>query len=227
MKIKLLIALAVFVSAALAQQVSQPPFVIASGEATITAQPDQARINIGVVTQAQTAQAAGSQNATQVQAVLAALNPIVGTNGDIKTIGYSVSPNYSYPQGQPAVLTGYTVTNTVQVTTSDLSSVGKLIDAATQAGANNIQSLQFSLKDDQPLRAQALRQAAAQAKTQADAIAAGLGLHTVRVISAEEGSASTILPVARSGAAAGTPTTPVQAGAVEVQATVTVKMEVQ
>jgi hypothetical protein len=206
-------------------QTAQSPYVTASGSATIAVQPDQAQITISVVTQATTAQAASTQNASAVQAVLAALNPIVGSNGTIATIGYTVSPNYTYSQNQPAVLTGYTVTNTVEVTTSALNSVGQLIDAAVAAGATNIQSLQFSLKNDQPEKAQALQQAAAEAQTLAGAIAQGLGLHTVRVISAQEGSATTVLQVSTPGASAAA-TTPVQPGPVQVQATVTVTMEV-
>ena len=224
MRIRLWLLVASAGIAALAQT-AQTPYVTASGSATITVQPDQAQITISVVTQATTAQAATTQNASQVQAVLSALTPIVGSNGTIVTVGYSVTPNYTYPQNQAAVLTGYTVTNTVLVTTSDLNSVGKLIDAAVAAGANSIQSLQFGLKNDQPEQAQALQQAAAQAQTLAGAIAQGLGLHTVRVISAQEGSANTVLQVSR--LTAGAPaTTPVQPGPVQVQASVTVTMEV-
>lgn len=217
--------IAVVASALWAQQSPQTQFVVASGDATVAAQPDQVKIDVGVVTQDKTAQAAATTNSTQTQAVLSALTPLVGSNGTIQTISYSVTPNYTYPSNSSPVLTGYTVNNVVEVTTSDLTSIGKLIDTAVGAGANNIQSLQFGLKDDQPVRSQALRQAAAQAKTQAEAIASGLGLHTTSVISAQESSA-TVAPVVRTAAGASA-STPVQPGTVQVQASVTVTMAMQ
>ena len=84
------------------------------------------------------------------------------------------------------MITGYTATNVVEVTLDDLTLVNKVIDTATQSGANVVQKLQFQLKNRAAVRAQALRQAAQQARISADAIAAGLGVKVVRVMSAEE-----------------------------------------
>jgi hypothetical protein len=113
----------------------------------------------------------------------------------------------------------------VEVTTGDLSIVGKVIDAAAQSGATNVGSLRFALKDPEPLRGQALAAAAKQAKAHAEAIATGLGGHAGAVITAEEGSVSTIStnPDARTGVAA-TPT-PIEPGLVQVTATVTITAE--
>ncbi|HEX8186460.1 MAG TPA: SIMPL domain-containing protein, partial [Blastocatellia bacterium] len=133
-----------------AQDRTPRPSIRVTGEATITAKPDQALIDIGVVTQAQTAQIAATQNAQKQEAVIAALRRVMGAGADIKTISYSLNPDYRYPErgGQPTI-TGYSASNTVQVKTSDLTQVGKIIDIATQTGANNIQSLRFMLKDEE------------------------------------------------------------------------------
>ena len=204
------------------------PFVQATGEAAISAKPDQARIDIGVTTQGSSAAAVAAQNATQVDAVLAQLRPLVGKSGELKTASYSVNPNYNYPRtGQPAI-SGYTATNIVEVTANDLALAGKIIDAATQSGANTIQRLQFTLKNQQPVRAQALRDASAQAKANAEAMAAGLGMHTGRVLSMEEGTPAPIVPLMRQmpmAAAATAAPTPVEAGSIEVRATVTLRVE--
>jgi uncharacterized protein YggE len=87
------------------------PAIRVNGEATVTAKPDQAEINIGVVTQASTGQAAATQNAQKQDAVLAELRKVLGTAPEIKTISYSLTPNYRYPRdgGQPTI-TGYTAT---------------------------------------------------------------------------------------------------------------------
>src|SRR6266403_373050 len=71
------------------------PFVTAQGDATVSVQPDEARVQFSVVTQATTAQAAASQNATEVTAVLAALRSVLGPTAELKTLSYSLTPNYS------------------------------------------------------------------------------------------------------------------------------------
>ena len=171
--------------------------VVAYGDATVTANPDQVKVSVGVTTKANTAQDAATQNATIVAAVIAALQKVLGANADIKTIGYSVSPNYTYPPNSAAVLNGYTASNTLDVTSSNIANIGTVIDAATNAGANNVQSLRFSVKDETPLRAQALRQATINARTKADAIALGVSLRVGNVISVQEGYNSQILAANR------------------------------
>lgn len=206
------------------------PYIRSSGEATVTAKPDQAKMTIGVVTQASTAQEAGAQNARQTDAVLAQLRKALGSAGEVRTTSYTVTPSYRYPRegGQPTI-TGYTASNTVEATVDDLALVGKLIDLATQSGANNIQQLRFLVKDEQPVRARALRQASILARSNAEAMAAGLGLRIVRVLAVEEGMPEIIRPVrsmAMAGAQAAAQTTPVEPGAIEIHATVTLRVEV-
>jgi uncharacterized protein YggE len=207
------------------------PFVRATGDATIESKPDLAIVNIGVTTQAPTAAAAASQNAAQTTAVLDKIKSEIGTKGEIRTTAYSVNPNYTYPPNNTAPkITGYTASNTVQVKLDDISLVGRVLDGATASGANNVNGIQFSVKDEQGVRAQALRQAAQNAKSAAEAMAAALGLRVVRVHSAETGQASIVRPMQEGAmmrmAAAPVAPTPVEAGNVEVHATVTVTLEV-
>jgi uncharacterized protein len=228
----ILLALATFNGKALAQDGpdrNARPSIRATGEATVTAKPDQAQIDIGVVTQAQNAQDAASQNAQRLEAVISALRKALGQGADIKSVGYSLSPNYRYPErgGQPTI-TGYTASNIVQVKTSDLTQVGKIIDTATLAGANNVQALRFMLKDEQAARAQALREAALIARAKAEVLASALGLKIQRVFLVEESSQSAPIPLyARAGAMeASVAQTPVEPGTIDVRATVRLTVEV-
>ncbi len=156
--------------------------------------------------------------------MLAQLRAVLGSAADIKTISYSLSPNYRYPQGAPPVLTGYTASNTVEITMSDLSLIGKTIDAASQAGANNVQGLRFTIQDEEPLRQQALGLATKQARAHAQAIAAGLGGSLGATVTAQEGAGATLrtLSAAPTGAAT---QTPIVTGVVEIQATVSIQVE--
>jgi uncharacterized protein YggE len=209
---------------------SDKPYIQATGEATVTAKPDQAVIEMGVVTQGNTAAAAAAQNARQTETMLSELRKLLGGTSQIKTTNYSVRPTYQYPKpGASATVAGYTSTNTVEITLNDLAQVGKVIDAATLSGANIVQKLEYGLKNSRALRVQALREAAAEAKASVEAIAAGLGLRVLRVLSAEEAvpdeefGMKKKVPSVPPGPA---PTTPVEPGTIEVNAIVTLRVEI-
>ncbi len=195
--------------------------VRAVGQSTVSVKPDLARIDFSVVTQALTAQDASGQNAARAASLISQLQ-LFSPNADIRTLNYSLTPNYTYPgNGGLPTLVGYTVSNTIRLTTGDLGNTGPLIDRGIQAGANQVSSLQFGLKDEQPARAQALRQATAQAKAHADAMAAGAGLHTGAFRSIQEGVGVNI--VGTLGVAA--PSTPIVSGSVDIEATVTIEVD--
>lgn len=203
----------------------------ATGEGTISAKPDQAVVEIGVVSQATTSAAAAAQNARQTTAFLAELDRLLGANKKLRTTSYSIRPNYQYPKpGAAPTIADYTATNVVEVTLDDLSLVSKVVDAATQSGANVVQKLQYQLKNPAATRAQALRQAAEQARISADAIASGLGVKVVRVLSAEEvtperGVVMYNKAVAPAVAAAAPPT-PLEIGMIGVTVTVMLRVEI-
>jgi uncharacterized protein len=206
-----------------------PPSIRVTGEATVTVQPDQARIDIGVTTQAQTAQAAAADNAQRLETALAELRRALGAGAEIKTVSYSLNPDYRYPKdgGKPTI-TGYMATNIVRVTLNDLTRVGQAIDAATRSGVNQVHRLQFTLKDEQDAKSQALRAAAVKAKAEAEALAQALGLKIARVLSVVESSEG-VQPIMRdvmlARAEAAAPT-PVEPGTIEVRATVTLTVEI-
>jgi uncharacterized protein YggE len=146
------------------------------GDARVSAQPDRAQIDIGVSTHAARSQDAAAQNAKAVQAMLDAVRQAVPP-AVLKTISYSLNPNYEYHSsgGEPTI-NGYTANNVVQVTVDDLGRIGAVIDSATAAGANHVQGIHFTLRDEDAVRATALREAALKARAQADVLAQALGL---------------------------------------------------
>ena len=73
---------------------SQPPFIAASavGETRIT--PDRAMLNVAVESHAETAAAAGADNATKQKRVIDAVKGAGIAAAQIRTSGYNVSPEY-------------------------------------------------------------------------------------------------------------------------------------
>lgn len=200
-----------------------------TGVSSVTATPDRAQVDVGVVTQAQQSQNAVSQNARTFNTVMVALRKAFGPGADIKALSYSVNPDYQYhASGGTPTITGYTATNVVRVTIDDLSRIGEVIDTATQAGANRVPSIQFALRDEDSVRTKALREAAVRAKAEADALASALGLKVNRILTVEEGG-PVMVPVrqvAFARAAAASPATQIEPGAIEVNANVTLTVEV-
>lgn len=227
---KQLLIVSIFLTVQIAAQDigKSPPSIRTSGEAVVTATPDRAQIDIGVVTSAETSHTAVAQNAQKLEATLTRLRQLLGANTDIKTVSYTVSPNYRYPQegGEPTI-TGYTATNVVRVTLDDLTQVGRAIDTATQTGANRIQSLRFTLKDERTVQGRALREAALDARRKSESLAAALDLKIVRVLAVVE-SSPVVVPVRDAAFARveAVTTTPIEPGTIEVRASVEFTVEI-
>jgi uncharacterized protein len=202
--------------------------VRASGEATISAKPDQAEVSVSISNLSQTAEAAAAQNATQTAQVLDSLKRALQGGGSLKTSGYSISAEYQYEQGKAPRLSGYNATNSVQVIVDNLALVGKIIDTATQSGANSIAGISFTLRDDGAVRSRALAQAALKARENAEAIANALHLRVVGILEAQTADTPVFrpLPMARMKVMAES-ATPIEAGTLDIHASVVVTLEVQ
>ena len=89
---KIIVLFSLGLAALHAQTITPRPTVTATGQATVSAPPDQVKIDLGVTTQGTSAQDAASKNATQVATLVSALQNLLGAGADIKTLNYYVSP---------------------------------------------------------------------------------------------------------------------------------------
>jgi hypothetical protein len=172
---------------------SAPPLLRVHGSATISVEPDQAQFDIGVVTQAATAKEATDQNTRQSNSLVRELSTAF-PQASIKAVNFSVNPNYQYPQGGAPTIAGYTANNTVRLLLNDLSKLQTVIEIAIKSGANSINRLSFTMRDDSSARAQALAAAAQQARASAEALAASLKLKLTRLLTVEEGQPVIVSP---------------------------------
>jgi uncharacterized protein YggE len=147
----------------------------ASGETQVT--PDRARIDLTVETRGATAAAAAAENARIATTVQARLRALGLTDQQLGTWGYSVHPEYNYnrPDNQPPRITGYVARNTVRADLRRIDQVGLVIDAAIQAGANNVGGLDFYSSSLDIARQRALAQAVERARADAQVMAAAAG----------------------------------------------------
>jgi len=172
--------------------------------------PDVAVVQAGVVSEAATAAQATAANARAMTEALRALRRSGVAERDLQTKTVTLQPQYAYAEGAPPRLTGYRSENVVQVTVRELKNLGKIIDAVTAAGANEIQGIEFSAENSDEALAQARRDAIADARQRAQLYADALGMRIVRVtLIQEEAAAGPPIPVAYlARAEASTPVVP-------------------
>ena len=221
------VALLLTVMNASAQQTSVPNLITASGTAESKMTPDMATIRIGVETQAKTAKEAQAGTNALAQKLLAAALKVVPDKKAFQTSDLSLNPEivYSNVNGVPTQkITGYRARNILTVRLDDVAKVGPLVDAVTDAGATNVDSIAFGLKDEKPARRQALMDAVQDARDKAEAMAAGLGLKIFGVASIDEGGGPIVRPYMQTMLAERRePSAPVMPGEVSVGVSVTVR----
>lgn len=147
-----------------------------NGTGHITLVPDIAYINIGVRSEADEVSAALNTNTAQAQAISDKLISMGLEEKDIQTTSFNVYPMQQYDMDGKISKTTYVVENTINVTVRDLAKLGRLLDAAVKAGANNIYGINFDVEDKSEALNQARDLAIQDAREKAEAIATAAGV---------------------------------------------------
>lgn len=161
--------------------------VVVAGFAQDTVRPDFAMVRIGVVSIDKATTSALDANNILMRKVLEAIKGEGVPDKDIQTSEFSISAlhpprkDQSYMEDE-MVTTGYRVGNMMTVTVANLKIVGKVIDAATRAGANMSASVSFGIKDDKALHAKVLADAVKDARHNAEIMAAAEGAKVGKLI---------------------------------------------
>lgn len=227
---------AILLPLAAALLISAPAFaadlrVIAMpGHGQVKAAPDQVQITAGVSTSAPTAAQALTANTARMKNVFEALRKLGVPEKNIQTINFSVSPQYTGGNNnERPKLTGYQVSNDVSVLLEDVGKLGTALDALVTSGANQMNGINFSIRDTTAMLARARADAIADAKTRAEtyAKAAGVSLGPIQSIR-EGGTVEPPRPMYRvMNMAAAERSVPVAAGEESVAADVSVVWEIR
>jgi uncharacterized protein YggE len=156
-------------------------------EGSVSRAPDVALISAGVVTQAATAAAAMSENASRMAATVAALKRAGVADKDIQTSSISLSPQYRYIENRPPVITGYQASNQVNVRFREIKRAGGILDALVAVGANQINGPNFMVDEPEDALDEARTVAIAKARARAELYARAAGLRVKRILTISEG----------------------------------------
>jgi uncharacterized protein len=211
----------------------EPPMLTVSGHGRVTVVPDQALIRVGRIAQATNAATAQNQVNQTIQRALEKIKELKIPEQKITTVGLALTPVYAGDNRKtPAEsagprIVGYRASNIIRIQVDDLDLVGKVIDAALTAGADELEGVSFSLRDDSAQRGQALRLAAQDARAKADAIADAMRLGILSVLDVTEGGMNILRPQVQFGKAyAAEAATPIQPGEINVEASITVRYRI-
>src|SRR5829696_1888968 len=206
-----------------------------SGTAFTKVKPDRVVISIGVETTDKTAKASLAANSELMNKIIIALRNLGIKENETSTSSFTISPNYNYTEsGTVLNITGFTVTNSVQIDSSILANISSWIDAAVASGANSINSIDFRISNKilEDTKNMLIKDAIANVEEKADIVSSALGLKVIGLKSITVGEFGYIQPpqpfmekrfdAAGGGAAPTTITTPILAGEQEVSVSVNI-----
>jgi len=183
------------ISSGISTNPNLPNSITVSGDGEVYAKPDLGITSFSVVTDKITVAEAMAENTTKMNAVITAVKGQGVEEKDIKTTVFNIYPKYEWQQATCTrticppgknILTGYEITQQIEVKVRDLTKVGDIIQKATDAGSNQVGSLQFTIDDEDIFKKQAREEAIAKAKTKAEDLAAQLGVKLGKIISFSE-----------------------------------------
>lgn len=223
-------------STAHAEETHDPAKLSLSAQATISKPADELQLSVGIVTLGDTAEKTLTENSAIIQRVIDALQKAGLSDGEYKTGRFSIHPTYThYPKDPPEnwkpSIIGYEVSNLLLIKTGKLDLAGKLIDAASKAGANSVENIHFNLRDPRIHWDEAISLATQHAISDAQVIANAAKIQLGRLLSISLDAAGNVTPrfnnVYFAKAAPETALPPIEAGDVDVSASVSISYEIK
>jgi uncharacterized protein len=209
-------------------QMDEPRFIEVTGQASVDAVPDFARLTLGVATTGKDAREALAANSKAVNALIDLMKSGGVAAADIQTSNFSLSPTMTNPpagsEGQRKIV-GYSVSNMVSVTARDIAKLGPLIDQAVGAGANAMYGIAYGENDPGALLDAARPHAVEDARRKAEIFAKAGGAKIGRLLSLTEDGGATPAPMGRVYARMADAPTPIEPGRDTLIISVTARFE--
>lgn len=159
----------------------------AEGTGKATGIPDTAQFSVGVTKTAATVADTQNQTNTATNKIIEDLKRLGIAEKNIKTTNYSINPNYDYGRGAQNI-TGYTVSQTLEINVTPIDVANKAIDAVTADGANLVGNVTFTFneKTKKDLGDKARLEAIKIAKEKAQSLSKATGIRLGKIIDVSE-----------------------------------------
>jgi len=203
------------------------------GTGTVYTAPDIAYLQVGVDAQNSDLTAALKEVDTKMNAIVTALKTAGIADADIQTVQYSVyrenrpdQPQSGSSSAQPQAI--YHAVNIARITVRAPGKTGDVLNAAVNAGANVINSVEFGVKDTKASETNARKAAMDDARAKAGELAANVGGTLGQVIAIDESNGAQPFPrlgAAQGGMGGGGPA--LSGGSLQVSVQLTVTFELK
>jgi uncharacterized protein len=204
--------------------------IVTSGEATTKVVPDRAWVTLSSESRARSPREAQKLNAVAMSNVMQQLKTAGLPADAIRTTMVDLQPEFDYANGRQT-LRGYVARNTVEVRVDEISRLGDILDLAVGSGATSLGGVRFDVQNRDAAERDALKRAVADARTRAEAAAAGGGVRIERIVRIEEHRSSVIPPprplMTMRAEVAQQAETPIAPGELEIRAAVTLTVAIK
>lgn len=198
-KILALATVITMVSAASYAQMPPPPhpmrMISVTGEAHEDIVPDQAVLNISLVSRNISLQEAKQHNDALTAKLVAITKEFEIPKNDVATSNLYVSPEYNYDNGKQRLM-GYVVNRSLRITMKKLDVHERLLSKVVEAGVDQVGGVEFGLSDPESHMLKVRAKAFENAKAKADLLAKTAGMTLGKPISISLGGAAPpVMPV--------------------------------
>jgi hypothetical protein len=225
-----------------AQNIVNPERIITfTEEGKVIVKPDIAKTSFSVITQGIEATAVQAENNQKMQKVIDFVKKQGIEEKDIRTIDYSLNPQYDYNWCKtssvkpytscPPKIIGYELTQSVEVKIRDFNKINVIIGGLSDAGANQISNISFSIDEPEDYKNQARIEALKKIEKRAQLLSKETSLKLGKIVSVSE---SGIFPSpiyrdlkATVGSEEAPPSAPIETGTQEITVTLTVSYEIK
>lgn len=215
-------------NSSVAEQNSELRTITITAGGKISASPDLAKLQSGLVTEDISARVALSKNTQSMINLIDNLKSKGIEGKDIQTTSFQIEPRYTSPRDNtPSVINGYRVVNQVEIIIRNLQFIGELIDQMVTLGANQIGGLSFEVSTEEELRDTARKDAVRNAYRRAELYAIATKTKLGKVTKITEGEVSTPQPFLRAARAVTAEAIPIEKGSISLESSVTITWELE
>ncbi|MDO8498388.1 MAG: SIMPL domain-containing protein [bacterium] len=199
-----------------------------TGEGKSFVKPDTAYVTVGISASGSTVQQTQDEINSVINQVSASVKKLGIEAADIQTTNYNINPSYDYQTGRQKI-NGYQASTNLRIKIKDLEKASHVIDAATEAGANEVSGVTFDVADKTKAENEARQQAVTEAKKKAEEAAKIVGFTLGRIINYSEnfGGSLRLIPMLQAAGGKESTDTQVEPGSSEINLTVTLSYEIR
>ncbi|MBU8879344.1 SIMPL domain-containing protein [Bacillus sp. FJAT-29790] len=198
--------------------IDKPNVIRVTGEGKVAVQPNKAEVTLGVSTEDKQLMKAQEDNATKISKIKKTLNHLGIPDEQIRTVNYSISPQYDYVEGKQ-VFRGYKVEHLLLLTIDQIEHTGFVIDTAVSNGANIVSMIKFAIADRNQYEQHALSLAVINAYQKAETIAGTIRVQLTKapiLITENIRQQGEPIPFQTTAFVKSEATTPIQPGTMEI-----------